>query len=677
VAALELLSQPAWQRVAWTLVHFVWQGAIIGAALWLLLFFLNGAHSRYATALVAFMTLIACPIVTLWTLQETIVIESAAPVAIEVSLADLLLLAEPVETPLFATAQPYLVLAWLTGVTLLSARLVAGYVGVRRLRASGVPLHHTLLPEFHKLALRMRVSRNVKAVSSHLVCEALVVGLWRPLILIPAAWITEMPAQTLEAVLAHELAHVRRHDLWVNLLQRVVETLLFYHPAVWYVSRVLRVEREKCCDELAVAATGERLVYVEALQLVAHRRLAASPAVWATAMGGARKMNLLERVRNVLGLRPETSASRFWPVGVAALVLPVGLWCATIAMTPTAQADDDNKDKPAAEKEKDGERKDGERKDGERKEGERKDGERKDGERKEGERKDSERKDGERKDGERRPEARREGDRPGPRDGERREGDRPGPRDGERRPEARREGDRPGPRDGERREGPGPRDGERREGDRPGPRDGDRSGPRGPRDGDRPNPGPREGVGDQAALAQMIMELRQEVMQLRREVHEMRQGRGGDFRGPEAARERPRGEGDRPGAAGPRGERREGPERFFTREDRQRMEQLQRALREAKGSDETEAAERALKDAARALEQRVRQQAEKSGAGERREGPERFVTPEDRERMEKLHRAVREAEGREAIEAAERALKDAARALEQKVREQAEKAGQR
>jgi beta-lactamase regulating signal transducer with metallopeptidase domain len=657
VAALELLSQPAWQQVAWTLVHFVWQGAIVGAALWLLLFFLRGAHSRYATALVAFTALIACPIVTLWTLQETIVIEPTAPVASEVSLADLLMLAEPVETPLFATAQPYLVLAWLTGVTLLSARLVAGYVGVRRLRASGAPLHHSLLPEFHKLARRMHVSGNVKAVSSHLVCEALVVGLWRPLVLIPAAWITEMPAHTLEAVLAHELAHVRRHDLWVNLLQRVVETLLFYHPAVWYVSRVLRVEREKCCDELAVAATGERLVYVEALQLVAHRRLAASPSVWATAMGGARKMNLLERVRNVLGLRPETSASRFWPVGLAALVLPVGLWCATIAMTPTAQADDDNKDKPAAEKEKDREApKDGERKDGERKEGERRDGER--------------------KEGERRPEARREGDRPGPRDGERREGDRPGPR----------EGDRPGPRDGERREGPGPRDGERREGDRPGPRDGDRPGPRGPRDGDRPGPS-REGVGDQAALAQMIMELRQEVMQLRREVHEMRQGRGpqpenfrpreGDARGPEPGRDRPRGEGDRPGAEGPRGERREGLERFVTPEDRQRIEQLQRAMREAKGSDERQAAERALGDATRALQQRVREQAEKGGAGDRREGPERFVTPEDRERMEKLHRAVREAEGKEATEAAERALKDAARALEQKVREQAEKAGQR
>jgi UDP-N-acetylmuramoyl-L-alanyl-D-glutamate--2,6-diaminopimelate ligase len=80
------------------------------------------------------------------------------------------------------------------------------------------------------------------------------------MVLLPVCWLTEMTPEVLEAVVAHELAHVRRWDLWVNLFQRLVETLLFYHPAVWWVSRRVRLEREMCCDELAVSVTGERLV---------------------------------------------------------------------------------------------------------------------------------------------------------------------------------------------------------------------------------------------------------------------------------------------------------------------------------------------------------------------------------------------------------------------------------
>src|SRR5437660_336918 len=88
----------------------------------------------------------------------------------------------------------------------------------------------------------------------------------RPIRQRQAVWLTELPVPMLEAVIAHELAHIRRWDLWINLAQLVVEILLFYHPAVWWLSRRLRVERELCCDELAVAATEQRLVYVSTLE---------------------------------------------------------------------------------------------------------------------------------------------------------------------------------------------------------------------------------------------------------------------------------------------------------------------------------------------------------------------------------------------------------------------------
>ncbi len=510
MAAIELLSQPIWQSLAWTLLHFVWQGAAIGLGLLVTLTFCRSSSSRYLAALAALLLIVLCPLATTYFVQPTN-IESATLSHAAIALADDTDLTTASPITLFALAQPFVVLAWLTGVMALGARLLVSYFGVRRLRASAEPLAAQLQPMFTRLAQQLKVGRHVRACASQAVREALVVGLFRPLILIPTAWITEMPAQTLEAVLAHELAHIRRHDLWVNLVQRVVETLLFYHPVVWYVSHVLRVEREKCCDELAVAATGQPLAYVEALELVAHRRLAASPSVWATAMGGTRTMNLLERVRNVLGLRPQTPAVRYWPVGLAALVLPVGLWCAASALPPAAYADDE---KPAAAQ---GEGEAREREARER-EGREREAREREGREREGREREAREREG--REPRREGEARREGDRP--RDGERREGEarREGEprrdaqprREGERREgEARREGDRP--RDSERREGdrPGPRDGERREGVRPGPRDGE----------PRRDPRPIE-----HEMLQMIRELRMEVQSLRREVHELRQGRG-------------------------------------------------------------------------------------------------------------------------------------------------------
>jgi beta-lactamase regulating signal transducer with metallopeptidase domain len=587
MAALELLSHPMWQRLAWTLVHFVWQGAAVGALLLIVLTLLRGANARYLAALAALLALVACPLATAALLSEPVSTTHAMAPAADIPFApgegrsSAVLVDTSVPLSLFATAQPYVVLAWLAGVMALGGRLLISYLGVRSLRASADTLEGPLRLTFYQLSRRMRVRGRVQIKASHVVREALVVGLFRPLILIPAAWLTEMPASTLEAVLAHELAHIRRHDLWVNLLQRVTETLLFYHPAVWYVSRVLRVEREKCCDELAVAATGERLVYVEALQLVAHRRLAASPSILATAIGGTRTMNLLERVRNVLGIRPAASTARYWPVGIAALVLPLGLWCVTAGLAPVATADEG--EKPAA-------------KEGERKEGERPDPNRPEGERKEGERRDPNR------------------------EGERREVERP--RDGDRRPEGPREGDR-------RPEGP------RREGDRPrpeGPREGDRrpEGPRpdGPRpDGPRPE-GPRPGEHD---LVRLIMELRMEVMQLRREVNEMRSGRGphpegfrpdgprpehreGDRPRPEGERrpegDRPRPEGDRrpePDRPRPEGERRpDAPRKEVERpqlsaEERAQLEKLEQAVRNAEGPDAREKAMKTLQETMRAI----------------------------------------------------------------------------
>ena len=112
---------------------------------------------------------------------------------------------------------------------------------------------------FARLKERMRISGSVRVLQSTLVNSPIVVGCFRSVILLPTSLVSGMPVPQLESILAHELAHVRRYDYLINLLQTCVETVFFYHPAVWWVSRRMRIERENCCDDVVVRVLGDRV----------------------------------------------------------------------------------------------------------------------------------------------------------------------------------------------------------------------------------------------------------------------------------------------------------------------------------------------------------------------------------------------------------------------------------
>ena len=153
--------------------------------------------------------------------------------------------------------------------------------------------------------------------------EPIAFGLLKPVVLMPISVLTQCPAELIEAMIAHELAHIRRYDLWVNMLQRVVETLLFYHPAVWWVSGRMRLERELCCDDLAIRVTGRRADYATALvELCRMSPGLVTPAMAAGIFGP--KLSLLTRVRRILQVpsRPgESNRGRFWLAGPLSILL--------------------------------------------------------------------------------------------------------------------------------------------------------------------------------------------------------------------------------------------------------------------------------------------------------------------------------------------------------------------
>ncbi len=156
-------------------------------------------------------------------------------------------------------------------------------------------------PWIDRLKERMGIRRAVTLLESARVEVPMVSGWLRPSILVPVAALSGLTAPQLEAILAHELAHIRRHDYLVNLLQCLVEVLLFHHPATWWITRVVRCEREHCCDDMAVSASRDRLTYAQALAAMEGLRTPAfsiSPA----ANGG----NLLARVRRILKPKEES-----------------------------------------------------------------------------------------------------------------------------------------------------------------------------------------------------------------------------------------------------------------------------------------------------------------------------------------------------------------------------------
>lgn len=217
---------------------------------------------------------------------------------------------------------------WIVGAPLTFLLLASGLIGAKRLRRTARVLNSGIV---YDLTQRLRqaagVSRQVTVAVSDRVLQPVLVGIVRPLILLPPAAINGWSPAQLEMALLHELTHVRRWDNFVNLVQRVVESLLFFQPAVWMVSRWLRADREQCCDAAVVRHTGEPAAYAELLVSVAQNSL--NPRLPSTAVAMARHP-LSARIRRILQLEDDpmlVSKSTFGVTGVLlAAVVGILLW---------------------------------------------------------------------------------------------------------------------------------------------------------------------------------------------------------------------------------------------------------------------------------------------------------------------------------------------------------------
>ena|GEM_PF-3367071 len=290
--------------IGWTLVHSLWEIAAIALALQLATLAAKRAGSsvRYAVALVAMILCIALPLVTAFRLgvhSTTPTMELAAAPAptmgpIDMSIQPPLMTA-PQATDRVEEWMPIVVRFWLLGLLVMCVRLGGGYLTLARTRRRQAVAGEMVQSVVGSLAKRMGISTpSVLLVESQFDTPA-VIGAFKAAVLLPLGVVTKLSPPQLEAVIAHELAHIKRYDYVVNLVQLLLEAILFYHPAFWWISHRVRAEREHCCDDIAVALTGSRSAYVEALLTLEQSRTPRSLALAAT--GG----ELLDRVRRLLG----------------------------------------------------------------------------------------------------------------------------------------------------------------------------------------------------------------------------------------------------------------------------------------------------------------------------------------------------------------------------------------
>ncbi len=320
---IQLSGHPLVHALGWTLLHFLWQGTAVALVLGCVLGLLGGQSSqaRYGAACLALGLMVALPLATFAHVasdelkaRETML---GAGVVLDAGIVLQVGVDEPVPPwparigAALDHAVPWVLLAWLAGVMVFAGRLNFGLLVARRLKSAGTEAPPAALQQlFNELRIRLGVERAVRLLHSAQVQVPTVIGWLRPVVLLPVSCLTGLSPEQIKAVLCHELAHVRRHDYLVSVVQSVIETVLFYHPAVWWVSKQVRRERECCCDQLAVGVGGNVLAYARALSYLEENR-ASFPEFVLGANGGVLKM----RIKRLLRGKPDVEGS-----AVAALV---------------------------------------------------------------------------------------------------------------------------------------------------------------------------------------------------------------------------------------------------------------------------------------------------------------------------------------------------------------------
>jgi beta-lactamase regulating signal transducer with metallopeptidase domain len=219
---------------------------------------------------------------------------------------------------------------WIAGVLLMLVRLICSLSGVQIHRTKAVEIDDpVVLERLTELCRRLEIRKKIQLAASSTLKNPGVIGVIKPMVLIPVSMLTTYSTSDIEAIVAHELAHIRRHDYFINLLQMLIEALLFFSPAVWWISHRISMEREVCCDAAAMLATGQQFEYANLLL----NRFAASPAT-VPAFGNGRKTDARERLLRIV------KPNQLFNVKISLIRLTALLMLSGLALTVLSKTSD-------------------------------------------------------------------------------------------------------------------------------------------------------------------------------------------------------------------------------------------------------------------------------------------------------------------------------------------------
>ena len=300
---LDYLGTDLTTALGWTFLHSIWQGGLVALLMFLLLQVipLKRAVLRYNVAALSMVSILGAAILTF-------VLVYSASDAITTALPAAHLTESTAVTQAFVTSAsplkaflidhlPFFVSLWLLGMLVFASKLALGMLYVRRMRNSMQSLARSWQERLGKLSRRIGYTGMIEVAESTLVKVPVAFGYFKPVILFPIGTINQLSPDQVEAILAHELAHIARRDYLQNFIQSVIEVIFYYHPAVWLISAVVRNERENCCDDLAIQACGNSLTYARALVELEEMQL--QHPVLTLAFSGNRNQ-LLHRIKRIL-----------------------------------------------------------------------------------------------------------------------------------------------------------------------------------------------------------------------------------------------------------------------------------------------------------------------------------------------------------------------------------------
>lgn len=326
------LTDMAKYTLGWTLLHTLWQGAIIFGLTKIVLSFISSkrASLRYIVNCFALLLIIGSSILSFSYLNNSVHASSASTFKIDFvglsttatpSIADntglWVLLSSTINTKMI-----WIITTWLVGVLIFSTRFIIGLIYIQQLKRRVIKVSTAWEQKLERMANQMGITRLVKLAESIHISKPIVLGYAKPIILLPLGLFSGLPAAQIETILIHELSHIKRNDYLVNLIQSVIEVILFFNPFVWLISETIRKEREHCCDDQVVSLGSSRIEYVRALAQLEQANQLRVP-VLALALN-KNKFHVFNRIKRIMETSANQNQSKVKPFVLATLIV-VGL----------------------------------------------------------------------------------------------------------------------------------------------------------------------------------------------------------------------------------------------------------------------------------------------------------------------------------------------------------------